>query len=287
MSMQKIGFIDYYLDEWHANHYPQWVLERSKALGLNWEVAYAWADIDKADGMTTQQWCEHNKVQHVSTIEQLIELSDAIIILSPDHPEHHERLAKQALQSGKPVYMDKTFAPDLATAKRIFEFADMGNTPLFSSSALRYALEMQQLAVQQAAKIIEYVAVSGPGLYSNYAVHQFEIIVALMGTDAKRIKSVSTSQCRQLIIEYEQDRRASFLQTEQAPFQALISYRDGTGEHLSQFSDMFLQLIDHILCFFEDKQPPVKPEETLAVIALIEAGEQALLHYDEWIEVKR
>ena len=23
--MKKIGFIDYYLDEWHANNYPQFI----------------------------------------------------------------------------------------------------------------------------------------------------------------------------------------------------------------------------------------------------------------------
>ena len=25
----KIGFIDYYLDEWHANKYPAWIKEAS------------------------------------------------------------------------------------------------------------------------------------------------------------------------------------------------------------------------------------------------------------------
>lgn len=25
--MKKIGFIDYFLDEWHANNYPDWIRE--------------------------------------------------------------------------------------------------------------------------------------------------------------------------------------------------------------------------------------------------------------------
>jgi hypothetical protein len=25
--MKKIGFIDYFLDEWHAENYPQWIEE--------------------------------------------------------------------------------------------------------------------------------------------------------------------------------------------------------------------------------------------------------------------
>ncbi|URN94059.1 MAG: hypothetical protein NAG76_19890 [Candidatus Pristimantibacillus lignocellulolyticus] len=284
--MKKIGFIDYFLDEWHANNYPTWIRERAQALGLDWEVTYAWAEIDKAEGLTTEQWCEKENVQRVATIEELIALSDAIIILSPDHPEHHERLSTIALQSGKPVYMDKTFAPSLKIAKRIFENAKAGHTPLFSSSALRFALEIQEQKAISSKNPIEFLAVSGPGRFSNYAVHQFEMIVTLMGTGAKRIKSLSTEQGRHFIIEFEQGRQASFMQMKIAPFQAMLTYVDGEGQFIAECSDMFNQLIEHILRFFEDQQLPVKPEETLAVIALIEAGEQALVQCDEWIEIK-
>lgn len=285
--MKKIGFIDYYLDEWHANNYPAWIRERVKLHRLDWEVAYAWAELDKPDGMTTDEWCAAHHVQRAETIEQLIELSDAIIILSPDHPEHHERLAHLALQAGKPIYMDKTFAPDPAAARRIFARAQAGNTPLFSTSALRYALEIQEHASRIAADSIEFLAVSGPGKYANYAVHQFEMIVTLMGTELKRLKSLSTEHGRQLIIELDGGRQASYLQMKSAPFQAIIQLKDGEGSYIAQCSDMFLQLMDHILRFFEDGKPPVQPEETLAVIALIEAGRAALEQCDEWIDVAR
>lgn len=283
--MKKIGFIDYYMDEWHANNYPAWIAERAKQLGLDWEVAFAWAEIDKPDGMTTDEWCAAQGVQRVATIEQLIELSDAIIVLSPDNPEHHERLADLPLQSGKPVYVDKTFAPDLATAKRIFKHAEAGKTPLFSTSALRYALEIQEHAAKHEADLIEYLAVSGPGRYSNYAVHQFEMIVVLMGTKFKRIKSLSTENARHFIIELADGRQGSFLQMKSAPFQAIIQLKNGEGSIIAQCSNMFEQLMDAILQFFENGNPPVQPEETLAVIALIEAGQRALEHHDEWIDV--
>ena len=28
--MKTVGFIDYYLDEYHANNYPQWLKDASK-----------------------------------------------------------------------------------------------------------------------------------------------------------------------------------------------------------------------------------------------------------------
>ena len=47
----KIGFIDYYLDEWHANNYPELIKELS---GGDMEVAYAYGHIDSPiGGMTT------------------------------------------------------------------------------------------------------------------------------------------------------------------------------------------------------------------------------------------
>ena len=45
--MKKIGFIDYYLDEWHANTYPALIKELSEG---EYEVAYAYGKIDSPIG---------------------------------------------------------------------------------------------------------------------------------------------------------------------------------------------------------------------------------------------
>src|SRR5690625_2397159 len=118
--VKKIGFIDYYLDEWHANHYPEWIRKNAEENDRKIEVAYAWADKDLEGGLTTKEWCEKYQVQQMESLEELVEKSDYLIVFSPDHPEHHERLGELALQSGKPVYMDKTFSPDLEAGKRMF-----------------------------------------------------------------------------------------------------------------------------------------------------------------------
>ena len=38
--MKKIGFIDYYIDEWHANNYPNWI--RESKYKDEFEVSYAY-----------------------------------------------------------------------------------------------------------------------------------------------------------------------------------------------------------------------------------------------------
>ena len=37
--MKKIGFVDYYISEWHANNYPTWIKEACEKLGTEYKVA--------------------------------------------------------------------------------------------------------------------------------------------------------------------------------------------------------------------------------------------------------
>jgi hypothetical protein len=286
--MKKIGFIDFFLDEWHANNYPQWIRENCIIKGRDWEVSYAFAETEKAGGLDTYAWCKKHGLEQLSTIEELVERSDYIIVLSPDNPEIHERLSRIPLISGKPVYIDKTFSPDLLSAARMFELADKYSTPMFSSSALRFARELSGYPNNVVnLQTLEYVAAMGPGSFENYSVHQFEIIVSMLGTGSSRLKSLSTNNSRHLIVEYKDGRHASMLQMEQAPFQVALQLKDGRGVFVSQCSDIFPRLINAILDFFETGNLPVEKEETLEIMALIEAGRKALKNYDTWIDVEK
>jgi hypothetical protein len=284
--MKRIGFIDLFLDEWHANNYPQWIRENCILKGRDCDVSYAFAEINKPGSLDTEAWCSKYGVQALSSIEELVEKSDYIIVLSPDNPEQHERLSRIPLMSRKPVYIDKTFSPDLLSGTRMFELADKYSTPMFSSSALRFAQELSGYPGGGVTpQSLEYVATMGPGSYETYSVHQFEMIVSLMGTGAKRIKSLSTDNSRLLTVEYTDGRRASIQQIQQVPFQLSLQLKNGNGIFFSQCSDIFPRLIDAILDFFETGKPPVSKEETLEIMALIEAGSKALKNYDTWINV--
>ncbi|HHV95942.1 MAG TPA: hypothetical protein GXX37_05630 [Clostridiaceae bacterium] len=286
--MKKIGFIDYYIDEWHANNYPQWIAENCRNKGRNMEFSYAFADIDKPGGLDTDSWCKKYGVQRISSIDELVEKSDYIIVLSPDNPEHHERLSKIPLMSGKPVYIDKTFSPDLKTGIRIFEHAEKHGTPMFSSSALRFSKELAEYPSEKVNPgSIEFVATTGPGSFETYSVHQLEMIVSLMGPGARRVKSLSTKNYRTLIIEYPDGRRASMQQMSQLPFQLALQLKNGEGRYIFTCTEFFPRLIDSMLNFFETGKPPVPKEETLTIMALIEAGSKALTSDDTWIEVDK
>ncbi|MEG2207135.1 MAG: hypothetical protein RR065_03435, partial [Clostridia bacterium] len=103
----KIGFIDYYLDEWHANNFPALIQEVSDG-DMSVTLAYALIDSPLEGGRTTAQWCEDMGIRQAKTIEEIVRECDGLVVLSPDNCEMHEQLCKLPLEIGKPTYVDKT-----------------------------------------------------------------------------------------------------------------------------------------------------------------------------------
>lgn len=277
--MRKIGFIDYFLDEWHANNYPGWI---SEASGGRMEVAYAYGKVDSPSGRTNAAWCESRGIQLLGSIEEVVEASDYLIVLAPDHPEFHEELAKLPLQSGKPTYVDKTFAPDRVAALRLFELAARHGTPMYSSSALRFASEY----VEADRSGIEKILSVGPGLFENYAIHQFEPIVSLMGSGARRVMWTGTPHSPALLIGYEDGRQAEIHHFGwECPFGMTIQYGSGSTGIVKPESDFFASFTRQLISFFESGQPAVDPAETVAIITLIEYGRKAAERPHKWLEI--
>ena len=99
--MKKIGFIDLYLDEWHANNYPAWF--RGAALGGEFELGGAWEKRPGARPLDV--WCKEMDIPAYTSMEKLLEECDAFCVLAPSNPEVHEELAELPLMTGKPVYI--------------------------------------------------------------------------------------------------------------------------------------------------------------------------------------
>lgn len=279
--MKKIGFIDYYLDEWHANNYPKWIREAS---GDQMGVAYAYGDIEPEKGITNEQWCKDNGVEQAGSIEELIEKSDYVVVLSPDNPEQHERLSELPLKSGKRLYIDKTFCNTRAGAMRMFELASKYNTPMYSTSALRFAKELDGVA----RETIDMVNMRGPGPFSIYSIHQFEPIVSLMGPEPVRIMSVGTTVSPAMVIEFEGGRRAVMSHFGwECPFSVGINYASGNAMVINELTDYFPRFIKNMVNFFETGDVKVPSKQTIAVISLRESGYKALEKPGMWVDIPK
>ncbi|MGG1879912.1 hypothetical protein ABDI30_20375 [Paenibacillus cisolokensis] len=277
--MKTIGFIDLHLDQFHANKYPGWI---EQASGGSMKVAYAYAKQDKQGGKTNEAWCREYGVQQLSSIAEVVDRSDYLIVLSPDNPEYHEELSQLPLASGKPTYIDKTFAPDRDAALRLFDLAAKHGTPMYSTSALRFASEYAELK----AGDIQTISSWGPGAFSNYSIHQIEPIVHLMGPSPKRVMFTGTPESPSLLIDFGEGRQANVNHLgDNCPFTLGVRYTTGDFKQASAQSNFFTAFIDNLVHFFHTSEPAVDPAETVAIVTIIEYGLKAADTPYRWVEL--
>jgi len=277
--MKKIGFIDLHLDQFHANKYPGWIEQASNG---TMKVVCAYGKQDKEGGLTNEAWCKENGIEQVDSIEEVVERSDYLIVLSPDNPEYHEELSQLPLASGKPTYIDKTFAPDRETAIRLFELAAKHGTPMYSTSALRFASEYAELDPAG----IQTISSWGPGAFSNYSIHQIEPIVRLMGSNPKRVMYIGTEESPALLIDFGEGRQAVVNHLgDNCPFTLGVRYDSGSFKQATANSNFFAAFIENLVHFFETGEPAVDPAETIAVITIIEYGLKASTTPYVWVEL--
>ena len=285
--MIKIGFIDYYFDNWHTNYYPGFLREAIAADGYDVELTAAYAFRESPTALKNTAWCEKMNMHLCGSAQELIDSVDAVMVMAADNAEWKREVINEALRSGKPVFVDKTFASCTAEGKHFFDVARANKTPIFSSSAQRYCASIIEYLKREKGNT-RFMSTVGPHDLSNYSVHQFEPIVAVMGVGVQRVKGfVVGEKVTQLILDYGDGRMASFTQTPNpwAEFNFMVS--DGEkGERLDS-SDFYINTMRVILEFFRTGVPPVAEEETLEVLGLIDAAKDARQYPDEWREFRR
>lgn len=259
--MKKIGFVDYYLSEWHANNYPKWI----KELDCGFEVTHAWAEIDisPVDGKSTAEWCAENNVYNCRTIEELCHSCDAIIILAPSNPEKHEEYAKEVFKHGKPSYIDKTFAPCLNVAQNIFDMAKRHSIPFFSTSALRFAEELDQMADG-----VNFIITGGGSNFDEYCIHTVEMAVKLLGTDIKTESVITQGSQKICVLTSGSGKKATIIYAVNLPFSIAVENPDRKNAYVKITSDFFKALMKDILRFFETKEVSFNTDETIAAMRI-------------------
>ena len=279
--MIKVGFIDYYLNNWHANNYPEMLKNASDG---EIQVAYCYGEVNcPYENMSSEEWSKKHNITLCATIEEVIEKSDVLCVLSPNNPEMHERLCKLPLASGKTTYVDKTFAPDLETAQRIFKRAKEYKTPLMTSSALRFAQEYQDIDASRVTSVVSF----GGGEAAVYIIHQIEPLVMLFGTEFTRVINTGSSENPIITVEYKDGKRNVMCCCNAgAPFHMVFNYNDKKQRNVPVTSPFFNDFIKNLVEYYKTGVPAVEEKQTLGVIALRDACIQAINEPDKWFNIK-
>ena len=282
--MKKIGIIDYFIDEWHSNTYLGLFEKANEELGLDYKIAYGYAETDKEGRLTTGEWCQKNNIEMCESMEELCEKSDNILILAPANPETHLKYAKIALPYGKTTYIDKTFAPDLQTAKEIFAIATKHGTKIFTSSALRFAEETEGFS-----DVKNMIITGGGGSLEEYIIHQIEMAVKLIGGEAaRRVHVFNKDKQATIVIDFESGRTATLNYSKSS---CGFSVDVETGGDRCDYRKIssgteFYNLIKTILTFFETSVVPFEQKETLQILAIRDAVLKAVsIGYGQSIEI--
>lgn len=220
-------------------------------------------------------------VRLVERPEEMLGQIDAVLIESVDGTVHLER-ARPFLEAGVPTFIDKPFACSLADARELARLAAAKETPLFSSSSLRYAPEVVSLAERRR----ETGAILGLEVYTpgstnarnpdlfNYGVHGVEPLYALMGRGCEVVSCLSEEGADVAVGRWRDGRLASV--------RAIRAGASGFG--LTAFCErsietmpigtrfIYRELLRQIVAMFETGRAPVPIEESLEIVAFMEAA---------------
>ena len=278
--MKTIGFIDYFLNEWHANEYPAMIRAYNEKHGTDYQVKYAWEETSTLGGMTTEEWCEKYGAQPCASIEEVCEKSDFVVVLAPSNPEKHLAYAKAVFACGKNPYIDKTFAPDYATAKAIFDLANEYGVQFFSSSALRYADELN--AYMGTANTI--FTTGGGSNFDEYIIHQIEMVVKCLGVGAEQVRYTKNADQEWVEVAYANGKVAKMMFAPCMPFAVTVADEKGSN-YLPIESAFFDGLIADILHFFATGEKSFDGAQTLEVIKIREGAIQAKSKVNVWVKL--
>ena len=268
-NSKRIGFVDHKLDNYHANTFLKIIRDTLKDRGY---VVTGCMANDEAAG---KAWAAKNNVPYFASPEALNEQVDCYMILAPSNPEAHMDLCRKVVPFGKITYVDKTFAPDLETAKQIFELADQHRVKLQTTSALRYT-EVQKKAAELGGKdaIKHMVAWGGGSSFGEYAIHPVELTVSCMGAGATSLMRRGTGAYSQLLVNFGAERTATInvYTAGDTPFAAALTTAAKTQYVSVNGATLFIDTCAGILDFFDAGQPKIDRAESLMIRRILDAA---------------
>jgi predicted dehydrogenase len=228
----------------------------------------------------TQQLQEKFGLEIVGSIEELCQKVDGVMLESVDGRPHLEQ-AKIVIAAGKPLWVDKPVADDLADVIELFRLAKENNVPCWSSSAMRYdegvagAQGNEELGQIVACDVFgsSSWAEKHPSLYL-YGIHAVEPLFTVMGPGCETVQRTKTDGVDLVIGVWKGGRIGTFrdLRGGKTDFTTIIY---GKNKMITAKSSGYAPLLQQIVKFFQTGNPPVPAEETIEIYAFMSAADES------------
>jgi predicted dehydrogenase len=251
------------------------------------------ASATRVDKFTADLQSAHG-VRLVGTIGELCDLVDVVLLESVDGRVHLEQ-AREVLRRRKPLFIDKPMAASFADAKEIARLAKESGTPWFSSSSLRFAPAYQEFLADPARGPVLGVEAHGPasleptnpGLFW-YGIHAVETLYTLMGPGCVSVTMTSNADYDLAVGVWKDGRIGTVkgLRKGQQAYGALV-YGEKAVIHLDVQDVSYVPLVRQIMGFFQTGTSPVPPEDTLEIVAFMDAAERSRVKGGVPVELAR
>jgi len=226
----------------------------------------------------TKELREKYGVAIYDSIEELCRHVDAVMLESVDGRPHLEQ-AKPVIKSRKPLYIDKPMAGSLKDGVEIFRLAREAGVPVFSASSLRFGKNTQAVRNGSIGKVLR-AETSSPCHFEKthpdlfwYGVHGVESLFTVMGTGCESVRRSSTADGRIEVTGTWIGGRVGIYRENPKGYDG--NAKGEKGESPVGAYDGYEPLVAEVIKFFRTGVAPVPPEETIEILAFMEAADES------------
>lgn len=223
------------------------------------------------------------KVEIVKDISTLVSKVDAVLLESVDGRVHLEQI-KPVLAARKPVFIDKPMTASYRDAREIARLAQQAGVPWWSSSSLRFASALAALKSKVQSGNLHGAITFGPapleptnpGLFW-YGIHATEMLFTLMGTGCEEVTDIHTEGA-DVVVGRWKDGRVGVVRGSRkgSSGYGAVAFAGKSIEQTQDFGGAhYKPLVAEIIKFFQTRVPPVPNDETLEIMAFMEAAERS------------
>jgi hypothetical protein len=236
------------------------------------------ASRDRIDGFT-RQLQEKYGVEIVGTIAELCRRVDGVLLTSNDGRVHLAQ-AREIIAARKPLFIDKPLASTLEDAREIARLAREANVPWFSTSTLRYAVAKLR------TPDLTGVEVWGPGPLEEhhhldlswYAIHEAEMLFTILGTGCEEVTRVESADASVVACRWKDGRIGTMRALRPYSDYGAVVFRKTEKNQTSEthtIRSTTAELDRDLVKFFTSGIPPVPHEETLELMAFLDAAQRS------------
>lgn len=216
--------------------------------------------------------------EEVTTKEEMLGRVDGVIVVD-DMTQAHAPRAVPFLRAGIPTFIDKPLSRSPAEAAALIETARQGGAPLFSSSALRFARELEE-AREKIAGLgrIRAAYASAPNELIYYGVHALELAVAALGPGIERVRNIGGEEYDLVEIAWRRGPGLALqvVRGARCPFMLRLFGEQGALDlSVTDGEAFYRRQMEAFARMIETGEPPFPPSETLEILTALSLAEES------------